>query len=94
MSTLSGQLHRALIETLLQRSPGTRTEEQWQHYLTDRFDRYSFAFGSGDVSGLVTLAATALGLRPHPLTEMALHESFLATLENYPDVINAANIVD
>ena len=93
VSRLRAAMHRDLIEVLL-RQPAVRTEEQWRSHITERFDRYSFAFGSGDVSGLVTLAATALGLRPHALTEMALHESFLATLENYPDVINAANIVD
>jgi len=87
-------MHRALIEILRREPYGTRTEEQWQRHITERFDRYAFAFGSGDVFGLGTLAATALGLPTHPLTQMVLHESFLNALESYPSLINAANIVD
>ena len=93
-SRVRAGMHRALIETLLREAPGSRTEEQWLRHITDRFDRYCFVFGSGDIFGVGGLAATAIGVPTHPLTQMALHDSFLNAVEIYPSLINAANIVD
>ena len=93
-SRVRAGMHRALIETLLREAPGGRTEEQWQRYITDRFDRYTLAFDSGYVRGVGGLAATAIGVPTHPLTQMALYETFLTAVESYPRVINAVNIVD
>ncbi len=93
-SRLRTGMHRALIETLLREDPGGRTEEQWRHHIVDRFERYTFAFGSGDIFALAKLATTALGLPRHAMTQMALHESFLKSVESYRSLIDAANIVD
>lgn len=93
-SRVRAGMHRALIETLLREAPGSRTEEQWLRHITDRLDRYCFVFGSGDINGVGGLAATAIGVPTHPLTQMALYELFLNALKSYPSLINAANIVD
>ena len=93
-SRLRTGMHRALIEILLQESSGSRTEEQWKRHITDRFDRYAFTFGSGDIFGLAKLATTALGLPKRAMTQMALHESFLTSVESYRGLIDAANVVD
>ena len=86
---LGAAIRGALIRGLVDKEGVVIASLELVASIEARFEQYARLFESGNQLAVGAHAAQALGLEKQALTEMALAESFLATVENYRSVLNA-----